>query len=111
MAVNVDGELPAGVTAKDVVLALIAKVGTGGGQGYIVEYRGPAIEALSMEGRMTICNMSIEWGAKAGMIAPDETTFAYLRAAHMLRRRGLGRGSGVLEDAAQRLRRHLRCRS
>ena len=67
------------MTAKDIVLALIAKVGTGGGQGYIVEYRGSAIEALSMEGRMTICNMSIEWGAKAGMIAPDETTFAYLK--------------------------------
>ena len=79
MAVNVDGELPPGVTPKDIVLALIAKVGTGGGQGYIVEYRGSAIRALSMEGRMTICNMSIEWGAKAGMIAPDETTFAYLK--------------------------------
>lgn len=79
MAVNVVGLLPPGVTAKDIVLALIAKVGTGGGQGHIVEYRGPAIEALSMEGRMTICNMSIEWGAKAGMIAPDETTFAYLK--------------------------------
>ena len=79
MAVNIDGELPPGVTAKDIVLALIAKVGTGGGQGYVVEYRGSAIEALSMEGRMTICNMSIEWGAKAGMIAPDETTFAYLK--------------------------------
>ena len=79
MAVNVTGELPEGVTAKDIVLALIAKVGTGGGQGYIVEYRGDTIEALSMEGRMTICNMSIEWGAKAGMMAPDETTFAYLK--------------------------------
>jgi 3-isopropylmalate/(R)-2-methylmalate dehydratase large subunit len=79
MAVNVDGDLPPGVTAKDVVLALIAKVGTGGGQGYIVEYRGSAIEALSMEGRMTICNMSIEWGAKASLIAPDATTFSYLR--------------------------------
>jgi len=79
MAVNVDGDLPPGVTAKDVVLALIARVGTGGGQGYVVEYRGSAIEKLSMEGRMTICNMSIEWGAKAGMIAPDDTTFAYLR--------------------------------
>ncbi|MFP5281901.1 MAG: 3-isopropylmalate dehydratase large subunit [Actinomycetes bacterium] len=79
MAVNVNGELPPGVTAKDVVLALIAKVGTGGGQGYVVEYRGSTIEALSMEGRMTICNMSIEWGAKAGMIAPDDTTFAYLQ--------------------------------
>ena len=86
MAVNVNGELPEGVTAKDIVLALIAKVGTGGGQGYIVEYRGSTIEALSMEGRMTICNMSIEWGAKAGMIAPDDTTFAYLRGRPMLRK-------------------------
>ncbi|HEY9290453.1 MAG TPA: 3-isopropylmalate dehydratase large subunit [Microlunatus sp.] len=79
MAVNVNGELPDGVTAKDIVLALIAKVGTGGGQGYVAEYRGSVIENLSMEGRMTICNMSIEWGAKAGMIAPDETTFEYLK--------------------------------
>ncbi len=79
MAVNVNGELPEGVTAKDIVLTLIAKVGTGGGQGYVVEYRGSTIEGLSMEGRMTICNMSIEWGAKAGMMAPDETTFAYLK--------------------------------
>ncbi len=79
MAVNINGELPDGVTAKDIVLTLIAKVGTGGGQGYIVEYRGDTIENLSMEGRMTICNMSIEWGAKAGMMAPDETTFAYLK--------------------------------
>jgi 3-isopropylmalate/(R)-2-methylmalate dehydratase large subunit len=79
MAVNINGDLPDGVTAKDVVLALIAKVGTGGGQGYIVEYRGTTIENMSMEGRMTICNMSIEWGAKAGMMAPDETTFAYLK--------------------------------
>jgi len=79
MAVTVDGELPAGVTAKDVILALIAKIGTGGGQGHMVEYRGSAIEALSMEARMTICNMSIEAGARAGMVAPDETTFAYLK--------------------------------
>ena len=79
MAVNINGTLADGVTAKDVVLALIAKVGTGGGQGYVVEYRGDTIRGLSMEGRMTICNMSIEWGAKAGMIAPDETTFAYLK--------------------------------
>jgi 3-isopropylmalate/(R)-2-methylmalate dehydratase large subunit len=78
MAVTVDGQLPPGVTAKDLVLALIAQETTGGGQGYIVEYRGTAIEALSMEARMTICNMSIEWGAKAGLIAPDETTFGYL---------------------------------
>ena len=79
MAVTVDGVLTEGVSAKDLVLALIAQIGTGGGQGYIVEYRGEAIRALSMEARMTICNMSIEWGAKAGMIAPDETTFAYLK--------------------------------
>ena len=79
MAVTVEGDLPPGTSAKDLVLALIAQVGTAGGQGYVVEYRGPAIEALSMEGRMTVCNMSIEWGARAGMIAPDETTYAYLR--------------------------------
>jgi len=78
MAVTVTGELPEGVTAKDLVLTLITHTGTGGGQGYVVAYRGPAIEALSMEGRMTVCNMSIEWGAKAGLVAPDETTFAYL---------------------------------
>lgn len=78
MAVTVVGTLPPGATAKDLVLTLIAQVGTGGGQGYVVEYRGPAIEALTMEERMTVCNMSIEWGARAGMIAPDETTFAFL---------------------------------
>jgi 3-isopropylmalate/(R)-2-methylmalate dehydratase large subunit len=78
MAITVDGELAPGVTAKDVILAVIAKIGTGGGQGYVLEYRGSAIEALSMEARMTICNMSIEAGARAGMVAPDETTFAYL---------------------------------
>jgi 3-isopropylmalate/(R)-2-methylmalate dehydratase large subunit len=79
MAITVDGELPSGVSAKDIILAVIAKIGTGGGQGYVLEYRGSAIQALSMEGRMTICNMSIEAGARAGMIAPDETTFAYLK--------------------------------
>ncbi len=79
MAVNVDGQLPAGVSAKDIILAVIAKIGTGGGQGYVIEYRGSAIESLSMEGRMTICNMSIEAGARAGMVAPDETTFEFLR--------------------------------
>jgi 3-isopropylmalate/(R)-2-methylmalate dehydratase large subunit len=78
MAVTVNGTLPEGVTAKDLVLTLIAHTGTGGGQGYVVEYRGPAIEALSMEARMTVCNMSIEWGAKAGLVAPDQTTFDYL---------------------------------
>ena len=79
MAITVEGDLPAGVTAKDVILAVIAKIGTGGGQGYVLEYRGSAIEALSIEGRMTICNMSIEGGARAGMIAPDDTTFEYLK--------------------------------
>jgi 3-isopropylmalate/(R)-2-methylmalate dehydratase large subunit len=78
MAVNVEGALPDGVTAKDIILAIIGKIGTGGGIGSIIEYRGEAIRALSMEGRMTICNMSIEAGAKAGLIAPDDTTFAYL---------------------------------
>jgi 3-isopropylmalate/(R)-2-methylmalate dehydratase large subunit len=78
MAVTVDGDLPPGVTPKDVILAVIAKTGTGGGQGYMVEYRGRAFEQMSMEGRMTVCNMSIEWGARAGMIAPDRTTFDYL---------------------------------
>jgi 3-isopropylmalate/(R)-2-methylmalate dehydratase large subunit len=79
MAVTVDGELPDGVTAKDVILAVIAEIGTGGGQGHVIEYRGAAFEAMSMEARMTVCNMSIEAGARAGMIAPDETTFAYLK--------------------------------
>jgi 3-isopropylmalate/(R)-2-methylmalate dehydratase large subunit len=78
MAVTINGSLPDGVTAKDLVLTLITHTGTGGGQGYVVEYRGPAIEELSMEGRMTVCNMSIEWGAKAGLIAPDQTTFDYI---------------------------------
>ncbi|WP_129658778.1 3-isopropylmalate dehydratase large subunit [Rothia halotolerans] len=79
MAITVNGHLKPGVTAKDIILAVIAKIGTGGGQGYVLEYRGSAIEELSMEGRMTICNMSIEAGARAGMVAPDETTFEYLR--------------------------------
>ncbi len=78
MAINVDGELPEGVSAKDIILAVIAEIGTGGGQGYVLEYRGSAIRGLSMEGRMTICNMSIEAGARAGMVAPDQTTFDYV---------------------------------
>ena len=100
---------PTGVTAKDLVLALIAQTGTGGGQGYIVEYRGPAIEALSMEARMTVCNMSIEWGAKAGLIAPDQTTFDYLEG-----RPEAPKGAewdaavGLLEDAGHRRRRRVR---
>jgi 3-isopropylmalate/(R)-2-methylmalate dehydratase large subunit len=79
MAVEIDGALPPGVTAKDLVLGIITAIGTGGGQGHVVEYRGEAVRALSMEGRMTVCNMSIEAGAKAGLIAPDDTTFEYLR--------------------------------
>jgi 3-isopropylmalate/(R)-2-methylmalate dehydratase large subunit len=78
MAIEVDGALLDGVTAKDLVLGIITQIGTGGGQGHIIEYRGAAIRALSMDGRMTVCNMSIEAGARAGMIAPDETTFSYL---------------------------------
>ncbi|MDO8731556.1 MAG: 3-isopropylmalate dehydratase large subunit [Actinomycetota bacterium] len=79
MAVTIEGDLSAGVSAKDLTLAVIAQIGTGGGQGYVLEYRGSAIRALSMEGRMTVCNMSIEAGARAGMVAPDETTFEYLK--------------------------------
>lgn len=78
MSITIDGELPEGSTAKDIILAIIAKIGTGGGQGYVLEYRGEAIRRLSMEARMTICNMSIEAGARAGMIAPDEVTFDYI---------------------------------
>jgi 3-isopropylmalate/(R)-2-methylmalate dehydratase large subunit len=79
MAINVEGTLRPGVTSKDIILAVIAKISTGGGQGYVLEYRGSAIRSLSMEARMTICNMSIEAGARAGMVAPDETTFAYIK--------------------------------
>ena len=79
MAINVEGKLGAGVTAKDIILAIIAKIGIGGGTGHVFEYRGEAMRRLNMEGRMTICNMSIEGGARAGMVAPDETTFAYIK--------------------------------
>src|SRR4051795_5175442 len=79
MAITVAGELGGGVSGKDVILAVIARIGTGGGQGFVLEYRGSAIRQLSMEARMTVCNMSIEAGARAGMIAPDETTFEYLK--------------------------------
>jgi 3-isopropylmalate/(R)-2-methylmalate dehydratase large subunit len=79
MAINVEGTLKPGVTAKDIILAIIAQIGTGGGQGYIIEYRGSAIRELSMEGRMTVCNMSIEAGARAGLIAPDQKTFDYIK--------------------------------
>ncbi len=100
MAVEVSGSLAEGVTAKDVILALIAKIGTGGGQGYVLEYRGDAIRSLSMEGRMTVCNMSIEAGARAGMIAPDDTTFDYLQG-----RRHVARGEDW--DAAVKAWREL----
>jgi 3-isopropylmalate/(R)-2-methylmalate dehydratase large subunit len=84
LAITVDGEVPAGSTAKDIILAILGRIGTGGGIGHIAEYRGSAIRALSMEGRMTVCNMSIEAGAKAGLIAPDDTTFEYLKGrAHV----------------------------
>lgn len=79
MAVEVKGELPAGCSAKDLILAIIGQLGNDGATGYAIEYRGPAIAALSMEGRMTLCNMSIEAGARSGMVAPDETTFAWLQ--------------------------------
>ncbi len=79
MAITVNGELPPDVSAKDLILAVIARIGTGGGQGYVLEYRGDAVRSLSMEGRMTLCNMSIEAGARAGMIAPDDTTFEYVK--------------------------------
>ena len=79
MRVTVDGQLPAGVTAKDIILSIIGEIGTAGGTGHVIEYAGEAIRALSMEGRMTVCNMSIEGGARAGMVAPDEKTFAYLK--------------------------------
>ncbi|MFJ1457109.1 3-isopropylmalate dehydratase large subunit [Nocardia wallacei] len=79
MAVNIDGQLPPGVTSKDVILAVITQIGTGGGQGYVLEYRGEAVRAMSMEARMTMCNMSIEAGARAGMVAPDEITYEFLK--------------------------------
>jgi 3-isopropylmalate/(R)-2-methylmalate dehydratase large subunit len=94
MAVTVNGALPEGVTAKDLILAIIARIGTGGGQGHIIEYRGEAIRSLSMEGRMTVCNMSIEAGARAGMIAPDETTFAYLKGRPHAPGEAAGRSPG-----------------
>ena len=79
MRAVVDGQLPPGVTAKDIILAIIGEIGTAGGTGYALEYAGEAIRSISMEGRMTICNMSIEGGARAGMVAPDEKTYAYLK--------------------------------
>ena len=109
MLVRVDGQLPAGVTAKDIILAIIGEIGTAGGTGYVIEYAGEAIRALSMEGRMTICNMSIEGGARAGLIAPDETTFAYVKGKPRAPKgAGVGCGACLLEDAAVRRRRAFR---
>ena len=106
MAITVDGELPAGVTAKDLILAIIGRIGTGGGIGSIIEYRGSAIRGLSMEGRMTVCNMSIEAGAKAGLIAPDDITFAYLEGPPPRPdRRRLGPGPRRLARPRHRRRR------
>ena len=96
MAVVVDGVAPEGVTAKDIVLAIVATLGTGGGAGYVIEYRGQAIRDLSMEGRMTLCNMSIEAGARAGLVAVDDTTIEYLRG-----RAGVPAGDAFEEAAAR----------
>jgi homoaconitase/3-isopropylmalate dehydratase large subunit len=100
-----------GVTAKDLILAIIGKIGVAGGTGHVIEYRGEAIRALSMEERMTVCNMSIEAGARAGMIAPDETTFAYLKDAARAQGRRLGRRGRALAAAADRRGRRVRPRS
>ena len=111
MRVTFAGELPLGLSAKDMVLAAIGQIGVAGGQGHVIEYAGLAIEALSMEGRMTICNMSIEAGARAGMIAPDEVTFRLPRGpARRSHRRGVGGGGRRLARAAHRRRRELRPR-
>ena len=109
MAVSVEGSLPAGATAKDVILAIIGRIGTGGGIGSIIEYRGSAIRGLSMEGRMTVCNMSIEAGAKAGLVAPDDTTFAYLEGRRYAPsgaawERALGHWRTLATDDGARLR-------
>ena len=101
MRAVVDGKLPPGVTAKDIILAIIGEIGTAGGTGYALEYAGEAIRTLSMEGRMTVCNMSVEAGAKAGFIAPDEKAYAYLQGSPQVPEgRGLGRGHALLGDAA-----------
>ena len=111
MRVTVDGKLPDGVTAKDIILAIIGEIGTAGGTGHVIEYAGEAIRALSMEGRMTVCNMSIEGGARAGMVAPDEKTFAYLKGRpEGAQGRRLGHGDEVLGDAAHGRGRALRQR-
>ncbi len=100
MAVTVEGELPADVTAKDLMLGILNRIGTNGGVGHVIEYRGEAVRSLSMEGRMTVCNMSIEGGARAGLVAPDETTFEYLEGQALRPEgRGLGPGRRGVEEA------------
>lgn len=112
MAINVTGELQPGVTAKDLILAVIATIGTGGGQGHVIEYRGEAIEKLSMEARMTVCNMSIEAGARAGMIAPRRDHIRlHQRPRNGAHRPRLGRRRGLLEDPAHRRRSRIRYRN
>ena len=111
MRAVVDGKLPDGVTAKDIILAIIGEIGTAGGTGYALEYAGEAIRALSMEGRMTVCNMSVEGGAKAGFIAPDEKAYAYPQGpSEVAEGQGLGRRDALLGDAALRRRRAFRPR-
>ena len=108
--VEFQGSLPKGVTAKDMILKLIGQIGTAGGTGHVLEYTGPAIRSLSMEARMTVCNMSIEAGAKAGMIAPDDVTFQYLSQGERPfapKRQKVGRSHFILEDSGQRSRCHL----
>ena len=111
MRVTVNGKLPDGVTAKDIALAVIAKIGTAGGTGYVIEYAGDAIRALSMEGRMTLCNLTIEGGARAGLIAVDDVTLDYVKGKPRAPKGGLGRRRDVLEDLAVRSGRQVRRRS
>ena len=111
MRAIVDGKLPEGVTAKDIILAIIGEIGTAGGTGYALEYAGEAIRALSMEGRMTVCNMSVEGGAKSGFIAPDDKAYEYLKdRPRTAEGQGLGRRDALLGDAPLRRRRAFRSR-
>ncbi len=111
MKIDVQGKRPRGVTAKDIILAIIGKIGIGGGNGHVVEYTGEAIRSLSMESRMTMCNMSIEGGARAGMVAPDETTFAYRRRAPFrAARKRISRCSRVLAKPGHGRGREIRHR-
>ena len=109
MRIAVEGKLPFGVTAKDVILAIIAKIGANGAAGHVIEYAGSTIRAMSIEERLTVCNMSIEAGARAGMVAPDETTYAYLEGpAIRAEGREVGQGARLLAHAAERPGREVR---